>query len=85
VSDIEDLELIAEASAFGFAGVQARHPRLGRHPASETCGGGHPWTEASTRLYKYRGRWRRICRLCDKARLAQRRALRIRCASESES
>lgn len=74
MTDLEDLEEIAEASAFGFHGlVQPGAPRYGRTP-SEKCGAGHPWTVESTRFYKDRGRTRRLCRICDKLRARLRLA-----------
>lgn len=60
MSDIDHLEDIADANAFGYQGH--------RRQPNDHCGGGHLWTEQTTRKYRYRGRMRRVCRICDAAR-----------------
>ena len=74
MTELEDLEEIAEAHVFGYGGVNGRgvpHPR--HRFASEACGAGHPWTEQSTRRYRVGKRIRRVCRICDKLRATERR------------
>jgi hypothetical protein len=73
MSELEELEEIAEANAFGFHGL-APHgaPRHGGKEPTEACGAGHPWTQETTRRYFHRGRWRRVCRVCDKLRARSR-------------
>jgi hypothetical protein len=85
MSDLDDLAEIAEANAFGFGGLAINGaPRQGHRPSNGTCGSGHPMTEENTRRYRdKRGRIRRVCRACDKARATCRRnARRMRAASE---
>lgn len=72
MSDLSELDDIAEGACFGFQGLYAKPPRAHR-AFSEYCGGGHLWTEETTRYFKDRGRIRRVCRLCDKARKAKKR------------
>lgn len=67
MSELDDLEEIADATAFGPRNVTRLRSVSHRHFA-ETCGGGHPWTEETTRWYHQGGRPRRICRICDKER-----------------
>lgn len=83
MSDIEDLAEIAEQHAISYRPLSQVPARYGRH-AEEYCGGGHLWTETNTRWHKdRRGRNRRTCRICDKARATCRRnADRMRTASE---
>lgn len=85
MSDLEELEAIAEQSAFGFRGLVDHHGVPGR-PLAGTCGAGHPRTEANTRRYRdKRGRNRRVCRTCDKLRNACRgNAKRMPTASEGK-
>lgn len=74
MSDIDHLEEIAEASAFGSHGISPRHNVSHRHP-TEHCGGGHLWTEETIRWYRDRGRRRRLCRICDKERRLNRKLM----------
>lgn len=67
MTELDHLEEIAEANAFGFQGISSLHNASHKH-LSETCGAGHPWRVETTRWYRYRGRRRRICRVCDKLR-----------------
>lgn len=81
MSDIEELELIAEANAFGFRCVAitptGRHHQGGR-PPQPTCDKGHPRNNKTTRYRKYKNRpgIRRTCRVCDAIRESKRRAER---------
>ena len=84
MSDLDDLEAFAAASFYGAAGGILT--RRGSHnPARETCGAGHLWTEETTKRYKYRGRWRRICLSCEKDRAAIRKAARTQHRAEANS
>jgi hypothetical protein len=80
MTDLDHLEEIVESTAFGFHGPTPTHLSRQKHP-TEYCGGGHLWTDATTRYYRYRGRRRRLCRLCDK----ERRHKPMQCSSISPS
>lgn len=88
MTDLDHLEDIAEANAFGFhgIGISPLHNAAHRH-VTEACGGGHLWTDETTRWYKDkdRGRMRRICRICDKERMRKHKHKPKLCSSSATS
>lgn len=75
MSDLDELEEIAEQTAFGTGGQTsqgARGHRSGR-PRAETCGAGHERTPENTRTYRQGKRIRSVCRVCDRERAAAKK------------
>lgn len=75
MSALEDLEEIAEQTAFGNGDLNS-HGARGHRPRNSHCGAGHAMTPENTRTYKQDNRWRFVCRTCDKHRAARKRRVK---------
>ena len=64
MSNLDELEQIAAATAFGFNGPLTHTKR----ERKEHCAGGHPWTEETTKWRRGRGKRYRECKICRRER-----------------
>lgn len=70
MSELDDLEDIAT-----FRSADGRKPRHNIHQLSKThCARGHEFNEENTRIGRYRGRQRRVCRICHREDTAKAKA-----------